>query len=81
MKNQTSAIDLSEYNKELKTKPEKNKSMETENRNGVYVAVIVVSFALTVMLYAVAFKNQNPGKPNIKPLPAVDNWQEQQSAP
>lgn len=81
MESQATAIDFSEYRDAPKTSPGSGNIPEIKNKNGVYIAVIVVSFTVTVILYAILFKNQSPGKPNINPLPAVENWQDKQTAP
>jgi len=83
MQPDVTAIDLSDYDGAPRMRPERDNAPEPQikNKNGVYIAVIAVSFVVTAILYAIVFKNLAPTKPNINPLPAVDNWQAPQKNP
>jgi len=71
MESPTNAIDLSGYTGNPKVKPKNEGQEKGKNKNAVYIAVIIVSFCLTVMLYAVAFRNQGPTSVKRAPLPAA----------
>jgi len=84
MESDATAIDLSAYDGAPRMRSDRNNTSnepQIKNKNGVYVAVIAVSFVVTAILYAIVFKNMTPTKPNINPLPAVDNWQAPQKNP
>lgn len=67
---QNNAIDLSKVQPPQKP-PVEDILTSSKNKNGIYFAIIVVSFFLTIFLYSAAFKNMTPSKPDLEPLPPV----------
>ena len=69
MEPQAKGIDLSDYGAPKRNS--RRSATQAKNKNGVYIAVIVVSFCVTIILYTVAFKNAAPARPDLAPLPPV----------